>query len=169
MTSYTIFQPPVPALDSVSRSDELVFVKEGFSWAAFLIPLIWLVYHRVWIGLGLMLAISIVINVIFESLRSPEIYATLAFLAISLIVAFEGNAMRRWQLSRRDYRLIGVVSGRNLSECEEIFFRIHGDEILAEPADSSQDMGQTLSLPLMPGSSSKPSSLHDEQIKTSWI
>ena len=42
-----------------------------------------------------------------------------------LIVAFEGNNLRRWTKSRRGWREVGVVSGRHLADAERSFFRAY--------------------------------------------
>src|SRR2546423_14987770 len=48
MRTYTIHERPDPAADRVDRAEGLVFVKDGFAWAAALFAPIWLVAHRLW-------------------------------------------------------------------------------------------------------------------------
>ena len=48
MLTFTMHEPPNPAADRVDRAESLVFVKDGFSWAAALFAPIWLIVHRLW-------------------------------------------------------------------------------------------------------------------------
>ena len=47
----------------MQRADRLAFVKDGFSWPALFVPLLWLIYHRMWIEL-------IVLGLVYLALRS---------------------------------------------------------------------------------------------------
>ncbi len=119
---YTVHQPAVPAGDSVDQADELIFVRDGFSWLALLLPPIWLIMNRVWIGLALFFGFTIIVNVIILAAGLNPIFATLASVLISLVIAFEGHNLRRWHLDQADYKLIGSVTGKDLNECELKFF-----------------------------------------------
>ena len=48
MRTYTIHERPDPAADRVDRAEGLVFIKDGFSWAAALFAPLWLIVHRLW-------------------------------------------------------------------------------------------------------------------------
>lgn len=122
MKIYTIHEPPVPSADPLDRADELIFVKDGFSLFAFILPVIWLIYHRVWIALIVFLVFSIGLNMAFVAMELNQIYLSIVMGVLSLIIAFEASSLRRWQLDRRDYKLVGSVSGRDLYECESKFF-----------------------------------------------
>jgi hypothetical protein len=39
-----------------------------------------------------------------------------------LIVGFEGNSLRRWQLERKGYVFLASVAGKGFEECERRFF-----------------------------------------------
>jgi hypothetical protein len=43
-------------------------------------------------------------------------------LALNLLLAFEGDTLRRWTLNRRGWRMLGAANGRNRNECERRFF-----------------------------------------------
>ena len=49
MTTYTVHEALIPPRELDRRADDIVFVKEGFSWWAFLAPLPWLLYRRLWL------------------------------------------------------------------------------------------------------------------------
>lgn len=130
MKSYTVHQPVVPALDADKRAEELIFVREGFSWWAFLLPVVWLLYHRLWLSFLVVLILTFIINAGTSALGVSQIFATLAFLFLSLVVAFEGHNLKRWHLDMADYRFVGAVSGSDLYECERKFFAFWEDDFV---------------------------------------
>jgi Protein of unknown function (DUF2628) len=48
---YSVYEPRTEAADLTARADRLAFVKEGFSWIAFLVPALWLIFYRMWLEL----------------------------------------------------------------------------------------------------------------------
>ncbi|MEM7193012.1 MAG: DUF2628 domain-containing protein [Pseudomonadota bacterium] len=127
MTVYSVFEPPHPdATDAEAglqaRADKIAFVKEGFSWLALIIPILWLIYQRMWLEL-------IVFLVVFGSLpwifgMDPQMKAISGWvsLAITIVFAFEANNLRCWALARRGYKFAGTASGRGRTEAEKTFF-----------------------------------------------
>ena len=95
MLTFTVHEPPNPPVDAVDRAESLVFIKDGFSWAAALFAPIWLIAHRLW-------------------------WALLGFVLLS--GSFEADPLRRWALERRGWRMLGTVTGKTAAECERRFF-----------------------------------------------
>ncbi len=122
MTVYSVYEPPVPATDVIARADRLAFVREGFSWVALLVPLLWLVYHRMWIEFVVLLLVYIGLQLAFGSDAQGQALTAWAGLAISVLFAFEANDLRTASLERRGYRLAGVASGRDRVDAERSFF-----------------------------------------------
>ena len=48
MRYYTVH---APAGESEARRSASLFVKDGFSWPAFFVPLLWILWHRLWLTL----------------------------------------------------------------------------------------------------------------------
>ena len=46
MTVYMVFEPPRAGGDPVTRAERIVFVRDRFSWGAFLLGPIWLLWRR---------------------------------------------------------------------------------------------------------------------------
>lgn len=122
MTVYSVYEPPVPAPDVIERADRLAFVKEGFSWPAFFVPLLWLLYHRMWIEFVVLLLVYIALQLVFGTDAQGQTLAAWASFAIGVLLAFEGNDLRTASLERRGYRLAGVASGRDRIDAERSFF-----------------------------------------------
>jgi hypothetical protein len=141
VTAFAVYQPPKEAPDLLERADNLAFVKEGFSWPALFVPLLWLFYHRMWIELIVLTAIFIALPFVFGTDQHGQALATWASLAIGVLFAFEANDLRTLALERRGYRLAGVASGRDRSEAERSFFTVWLPQQQARPAQSAEQRG----------------------------
>ena len=121
----TVHAPPRPTsgppetLDE--RADALVFVKEGFSWPAFLFGPFWLAAHRLWLALLGYIAVFTAIQAVLCLLPGGASAAGPVLLLASLAFGLEANTIRRWALERRGYQMIGTAAGRTFEECEHRF------------------------------------------------
>ena len=122
MTVFSVYEPPVPATDVIERADRIAFVKEGFSWPAFLVPLLWLIYHRMWIEFVMLLLVYVGLQLAFGSDGQGQTLAAFASFAINVLFAFEASDLRTASLERRGYRFAGVASGRDRIDAERSFF-----------------------------------------------
>jgi hypothetical protein len=122
VTVYSVYEPPVPETDVIARADRLAFVKEGFSWVALLVPLVWLLYHRMWIESVVLFLVYVGLQLAFGGDAQGQALVTWASLAISILFAFEASDLRTASLERRGYRLAGVASGRDRVDAERAFF-----------------------------------------------
>jgi Protein of unknown function (DUF2628) len=123
VTVYSVYEPPTQAPDLAERADRLAFVKEGFSWIALLVPVLWLLYYRMWIELILLVLVYVGLQLAFGTHTGGATLVGWASLAIAVLFAFEANDLRAASLERRGYRLAGVASGRDRTEAERSFFR----------------------------------------------
>ena len=124
MTVYSVYEPPVPVPDLTERADRLAFVKEGFSWPAFLVPLLWLIYYRMWIEFVVLVLVYIGLQLAFGADSQGHALTVWASFAIAVLFAFEANDLRAASLERRGYRLAGVASGRDRIDAERSFFGV---------------------------------------------
>jgi Protein of unknown function (DUF2628) len=122
VTVYSVYEPPVPATDVIARGDRLAFVREGFSWVALFVPLVWLLYHRMWIEFFVLLLVYVGLQLAFGGDAQGQALTAWAGLAISVLFAFEADDLRTASLERRGYRLAGVASGRDRVDAERAFF-----------------------------------------------
>ena len=122
MLTFTVHESPSPPADRIDRAEGLVFVPDGFSWsAAFLAPL-WMLAHRLWLPLLGYVVAAVLIELVRESDMVASGWATIAAVALNLLVGFEADTLRRWSLARRGWVTLGSVSGRNREDCERRFF-----------------------------------------------
>lgn len=122
MTVYSVYEPPTPASDLALRAERLAFVKEGFSWPAVFVPILWLLYYRMWVEFVLLALIYVALQLVFGTEPQGQTLFGWASLAIAVLFAFEANDLRAASLERRGYRLAGVASGRDRTEAERAFF-----------------------------------------------
>jgi Protein of unknown function (DUF2628) len=135
---YSVYEPPKVAPDLIERSDRLAFVKEGFSWPAFLVPLLWLIYYRMWVEFILLVAVYAALQWAFGSEPQGQALAAWASLGIGVLFASEANDLRTLSLQRRGYQLAGVASGRDRTEAERLFFRAWLPQQQATPANAAE-------------------------------
>ncbi len=119
MAAFTVMTPP-PSGDFLSDVERAAFIKDGFSWPALFVPVLWAIYHRLWLALVLLLVAIAVIVIIAVDLNARA--GAVAGVASALLFALEANLLRRWTLKRRGWRMAGIVVGRNRDDNERRFF-----------------------------------------------
>lgn len=117
---YTVHAP----LGIAPSAEKFVFVREGFSFLAFFVPLIWLVAYRMWRPL-------VVYVMVIALLAAGEYF--LGFdsninLAISLVLGLyfglEAAALRQDTLRRRGFLHVASVVGNSRIEAEQRYFTL---------------------------------------------
>lgn len=119
MTVYTVMSPP-PSGDAAQDADRIAFVKEGFCWPALFAAVLWLVWHRLWLGLLGYLAVVVALSLAGEWLGGAS--GAVLGLVFAVLFALEANGVRRWTLERNGWTLAAIVSGSGRDECETRFF-----------------------------------------------
>ncbi|MEX2450854.1 MAG: DUF2628 domain-containing protein [Rhodospirillales bacterium] len=100
----------------------LVLVKEGFSWPAFLFSGLWALWNRMWLWGAVLIAANIAVGFGLKALGGdPTVHGLITF-GVALIIGFIGNDLRRRSLSYKGYREFGVVAGGDMIEAERRFF-----------------------------------------------
>ena len=122
MTVYSVYEPAGADADTQTRADRIAFVKEGFNWPALFVPLLWLIFQRMWLELVVFVVVIGFVSWIFGTTEAGQEMAGWVTIALSVLFAFEANDLRAWALERRGYRLAAVTSGRDRREAERAFF-----------------------------------------------
>ena len=91
MTVYSVYEPPIEAPDVAERADRLTFVKEGFSWPALFVPLLWLLYYRMWIEFIVLVLVYVALQVVFGTDPQGQTLAAWASLAVGVLFALRGE------------------------------------------------------------------------------
>jgi hypothetical protein len=122
MSVYTVYQPPLSAADNLPVTDRFVFVRDGFSWWAFLLTPLWMLRHRLWLVLTVYVLVLAGIDAALHVLGASNFSVVLVSVLVSLFVGLEAGTLRRFTLSSRGWRNVGIVSGHDAEEAERRFF-----------------------------------------------
>jgi hypothetical protein len=122
MSVYTVHQPPLAAAGASVDPARFVFVRDGFSWWAFLFTPLWMLRHRLWLALIVYLVVVMGVEVLLRALGAPSLAQAIAALSIALLAGLEAGTLRRFKLARRRWRNVGVVTGERLEDAERRFF-----------------------------------------------
>jgi hypothetical protein len=122
MSVYTVHQPPLESGAAAAEPYRFIFVRDGFSWWAFLLTPFWMLRHRLWLALAIYLLVSAALDAGLRALGASVLTLVLAGLLISLLAGLEAGTLRRFKLGRRHWRNIGVVTGDDVEDAERRFF-----------------------------------------------
>src|SRR5438093_3430698 len=120
MSIYTVHIPP--AETSAPNPDRFVFVRDGFSFWAFLLGPVWMLRHRMWLALLGYVVIVAVLEGALHLLDVSEAVSLSVGAFVALLIGFEGATLRRFTLARRRWRNVGVIVGDDLEIAERRFF-----------------------------------------------
>ena len=85
------------------QMDNIVAVKEGFCWPAFLFSLVWATFHRMWLfAFSLMGLVSIIIFTLNQQGAKPSFTLIVCF-GIFTMFGYLANDFRRFKLKRAGY------------------------------------------------------------------
>ena len=96
------------------------FIREGFSWPAFILAQLWLIYHRLWLALAVWVALEVAFVVLVYPHVGVGISAAIDGLA-HLFIGLEGNRLRQVKGARAT--VTELVDARTREEAEAIFYR----------------------------------------------
>ena len=99
------------------KGGEVRVVSDGFDLGAFLVPPIWAIWHGAWVTLVAVIALTG--GAALWSPLAPPVVS----LGLSLILGFEGGAVRRAELRLRRWRPAGMVEARSPAGAEELWFK----------------------------------------------
>jgi hypothetical protein len=121
MPVYTV-HAPIANHAGIAATGRFAFVRDGFHfWAAVFGP-VWLVWHRLWLALIGWVIVAIAIDVGMARLGAGGTAIFLADVLIALLMGFEASSIRRWTLSRRNWRQLDIVVAGNEEKAERRFF-----------------------------------------------
>ena len=135
MAVYTVHEPPNAPASRSEKAEQLLFIKDGFSWWALFVPPLWFLAKGEWRGLLGYLVLAVLLSIIVDPESHPAAAQAFMF-ALNVIAGFEANNILRWSRGRRGWREIATVSGANRDDCERRFFEawLHGAD---DPAPAS--------------------------------
>ena len=124
MSVYTVHEPPLRAGAAASDVERFAFVRDGFSWWAFLFAPLWMLRHRMWLVLIGYVVVAGAIEAPVRMSGAPALAASLIGILLGFLVGLEAGTLRRFTLSRRGWKNLGVVSGDDREDAERRFFDV---------------------------------------------
>ena len=128
MAIFTAHAPPGVA-DAAAASDDILFLREGFSWMALLFAPVWAIVRGTWIVLLVWIAAVVLASLI--AARFGESAGLVVYLGVALWLGLEARDLRRWHLALRGWQVVGIVAAASVHEAEERFFA----KLAADAAD----------------------------------
>ena len=122
MSIYTVHEPPLRATETLPDPLRFVFVREGFYFWAFLLPPLWMLWHRLWLVLLIYVVVILGLTGALHAAGLSAIGGPVVQLCLSILVGVEASTLRRFTLSRRGWKNVGIVSGEDLEAAERRFF-----------------------------------------------
>lgn len=123
MAVYTVHGPAsYYGTDVRTAPDQLVFVRDGFYFWAFVASFLWLLWHRLWMATLGYLVITIVAEIAMWSFGVGSGTRLLVMAVIALLLGLEAGSLRRWKLSRRKWRQLDIVVADSEEAAERRFF-----------------------------------------------
>ncbi|QDO96889.1 DUF2628 domain-containing protein [Ferrovibrio terrae] len=123
MRFYTIHERPA---QTAGGDAEVLAIASGFRWWAAIAPIVWLLWHRLWLGVALYLLFSVALGVAFALGDVAEPAATAIGLAVSLLIGLGAADYWRWTLERRGWRLVAVLRVDAAVDAEDLYIRSRG-------------------------------------------
>jgi hypothetical protein len=122
MAIYTVHEPPRREGDMLAHTERFCFVRDGFSWAAFLFGPLWMLRQRLWLVLLLDLIVLAVVLAGLRAAGTSPVGVVAALALVALLTGIEASTLRRWTLGHRRWTCLGVVVGDDLEAAERRFF-----------------------------------------------
>jgi len=122
MSTFTVHEPPPKRDEATPDPDRFVFVRDGFSFWAFLLAPLWMLRHRLWLVLAGYLVVMVALLLGLRAIEASSAVLVVAVVLAKLLVGFEAATLRRFTLARRRWKNVGVVVGDDRETAERRFF-----------------------------------------------
>lgn len=100
---------------------DLVIVREGFSWGAFLVSVLWALWNRLWLVAVVLIALELLLPLVAGWVGLGTASGGILSIALAVLAGLFGNDLRRWTLEGRGYAEVALVAARSPDEAEQRF------------------------------------------------
>lgn len=121
MPVYTV-HAPVTTNAGVRATDGFAFVRDGFYFWAAVLGLVWLAWHRLWLALIGWVVVMAAVDLGLAALGAGRTAIFLVDVLLALLMGLEAASLRRWTLSRRNWRQLDIVVADDEEQAERRFF-----------------------------------------------
>jgi hypothetical protein len=122
MSVYTVHAPPGYGADVRVTPDRFVFVRDGFHFWAFVLSIVWLAWHRLWLALVGYVVLMVALEIAFSVMGIGSGARFVMMFIVAVLIGLEAASLWRWTLRRRKWRQVDVVVADNQDAAERRFF-----------------------------------------------
>jgi Protein of unknown function (DUF2628) len=134
MAIYSVLEPPARDADATTHAEHFVFVRDGFSVAAFVLGPIWMLWHGMVLALIGYAVVGAAFVFALKAIGASVAAQSLIWPALHLLAGFEAANLRRFALMRRGWQDRGIVAGENYETAERRFFSFWVAHMASSPA-----------------------------------
>ncbi|WEX09595.1 DUF2628 domain-containing protein [Chelativorans sp. AA-79] len=136
MASYVVVEPPDTRPD---RAEKAVVVRDGFSLFALIIPLLWFLWHRMWLEAAAFFVAALLLAGL-GTLPGFTMLAPLLSLFLYIFIGLEAQALRIASLRRRGWEVWGVVEAGSRDEAEARYVAEAEEMPARQPASGTPEV-----------------------------
>jgi hypothetical protein len=122
MAVYTVHQPPLRKYEAAPDPERFAFVRDGFSFWAFVFGPLWMLRHQMWLVLLGYIVVAVVMQVGLRLVGASSGSAVFAGFMLALLVGLEAGTLRRYTLGERRWRNVGTIVGSDRETVERRFY-----------------------------------------------
>jgi len=122
MPVYTVHEPRPRRNESDTDPTRFAFIRDGFSFWAFLLGPLWMLWHRLWLVLIGYLVLAAALQLALTKIGASGTARVVVGLLLAILVGLEAASLRRWTLGRRRWKNLGVVVADDRDLAERRFF-----------------------------------------------
>ncbi len=121
MPTYTVHAPPPREGETTSAPERFRYVRDGFSFWAFLVPPLWLLVKQLWLALLICAAGYGLLETGLIFLRASGTVQLLVEILVGVLIGLEASSIERWTLARRGWKSLGFVVASDEEMAEHRF------------------------------------------------
>jgi hypothetical protein len=122
MSIFTVHMPRQRTTQSAPDPERFVFVRDGFSFWAFLLGPLWMLWHGLWLAFLGYAVLAAALATGLQAIGASTQVAAVTAVLFALLIGLEASTVRRLGLPRRRWEHVGVVVGDRLESAERRFF-----------------------------------------------
>jgi len=99
-----------------NKIDNIVLIKEGFSFYALVFSVFWFLYHKMYKEFAILLLVALSISVLGN--LHPDFDKVIIDILMSVIIAINANHWRENHLKKEGYEFVDVIFGKDKEEAQ---------------------------------------------------
>lgn len=106
---------------------DIVLVREGFSWGAFLVSVLWALWNRLWLVAVVLVALELLLPLAAGWAGLGAVAGSAVSVALAILAGLFGNDLKRWTMLGRGFAEVAVVAARSPEEAQQRFAERYPD------------------------------------------